>query len=108
MGAIRRAERKKLKEQQKEWAKEEREHPTKGTSDSWRGTVIRTDNKYIAGTGSPFGPAPVFELPVSREKVAPVARRPTKNSSPEMKLRRDENGKLTVQLSKTSDLVLPY
>ena len=39
---------------------------------------------------------------------APVARRPTKNSSPEMKLRRDENGKLTVQLSKTSDLVLPY
>lgn len=25
-----------------------------------------------------------------------------------MKFRRDENGKLTVQLSKTSDLVLPY
>merc|ERR1719197_1237251 len=112
--AIRRAEKKKVKEQQKEWAKTEREqqrlspervHPTKGTSDSWRGTVIRTDNKYIAGTDSPFGPAPVFELPVSRENVAPAATRPTKNSSPEMKLRRDENGKLTVQLSKTSDLV---
>lgn len=87
--AIRRIERKKMREQQKEWAKSEREqqrispervHPTKGTSDSWRGTVIRTDNKYVAGTDSPFGPAPVFELPISKENdTSEATQRPKKN-----------------------------
>ncbi len=123
---IRADERRKMREQQKLWAANEREQerkspervrPTKGTSDSWNGAAIREANRYVAETDSPFGPAPVFELPIapvveSTRKVTGVSNSTGVTerafSSPEMKMARDVSGKVVVQLSKTSGLVLPY
>lgn len=111
----------KIRTQQKEWAEQEREQqrrspgrvsPTKGTSDSWNGSVVRMNKKLMTTSvgittakASPFGPAPVFELLNHKPEDSVTS---ANDASPEIKFRKGDDGKMVVRISKTSDLILPY